>query len=43
MAFGNFVITKVMGDNENNCFKMFLDDHDHPGEVQPLRHPGVGH
>ena len=41
--FGNFVITKVMGDNEISYFKMFLDVHDHLGEVQHLRQPGVGH
>ena len=32
-----------MGDNENSYFKVFLNVHNHLGEIQPLRHPGVGH
>ena len=35
--FGNVVETKVVGDDESSCFKLFLDVHDHLGEVQPPR------
>ena len=33
MLFSHCVITKVMGDDENTYFKVFLDVHDHLGEV----------
>ena len=35
--FGNVVETKVVGDDESSCFKLFLDVHDHLGEVQAPR------
>ena len=40
--FGNVVETKVVGYDENSYFKLFLDVHDHLGEVQTLGHQGVG-
>ena len=43
VLFGNVVETEVVGYEENIYFKLFLDVHNHLGEVQGLRHPGVGH
>ena len=40
--FGNFVETKVVRYDENSNFKLFLDIHEHLGEVQSPGHPGVG-
>ena len=34
--FGDFVVTKVMGDDGNSNFPLFPDIHDHLGEVQHL-------
>ena len=34
---------KVVGYDKNTYYKLFLDVHDHMGEVQSFRHPGVGH
>ncbi len=41
--FGNVVETKVDRYDENSYFKLFLYVHDHVGQVQSLRQPGVGH
>ena len=41
--FGNVVETKVVGHDKASYFKLCLDVHDHLGEVQSLRHPGVEH
>ena len=41
--FGNVVETKVVGYDETSYFKLFLDVHDHLGEVLSLGHPGVEH
>ena len=41
--FRKIVETKVIGYDENSYFKLFPDVHEHLGEVQSLRHPGVGH
>ena len=34
--FGDFVVTKVMGDDGNSNFQLFPDIHDHLGEFQHL-------
>ena len=34
--FYNVLETEVMVDDENSCFKLFPDVHDHLGEVQHL-------
>ena len=39
---GNVVETKVVGGDKNSCFKLFLDVHDHLGEVQAPRTPRSG-
>ena len=41
--FGNVVETEVVRYVEKNYLKLFLDVHDHLGEVHSLGHPGVGH
>ena len=43
LIFGNIVQTNIVRYDENSYFKLFLDVHDHLGEVQSLGHPDVGH
>ena len=40
--FGQIVETIVVGDDETSHFMLFPDGHEHLGEVQHLRLPGVG-
>ena len=45
LALGDWIlsqvpITRLVGDNKINDWKMFPDSQDHLGGVQPLQHPG---